>query len=195
MSKKYHKYVFDNNQFIGKFEEMYQNETTEYDSWYQSDLRDLGYQLSLAILNQYNFESILDIGCGKGLFTSLLKKRNNIVTGWDISPTAITKAKTTYPDIAFVVVDVSSSFYIPYADIIILKEVLSYVKDWKEVLEKISKKTKYIFVSLDLPEKPLGFVKSFEDLEKEIKKYFDIIVSVFIKTKGNQRLILGKVKE
>ena len=195
MKNKYHKYVFDNNKFVGNFEEMYQNEKTDYDSWLQSDLRDYGYQLSLAILNQYNFNTILDIGCGKGLFTSLLKKKNNTVTGWDISKTAVEKARVAYHDIAFGERDISESVFIPNNDIIILREVLSYVKNWKDVLKRISKKTNYVFVSLDLPEHPIGFIKSFEELENELDKYFDMLVYVKIQTKGFQMLFLGKVKK
>jgi len=195
MKNKYHKYVFDNNKFVGNFEEMYQNEKTDYDSWLQSDLRDYGYQLSLAILNQYNFNTILDIGCGKGLFTSLLKKKNNTVTGWDISKTAVEKARVAYHDIAFGERDISESVFIPNNDIIILREVLSYVKNWKDVLKRISKKTNYVFVSLDLPEHPIGFIKSFEELENELDKYFDMLVYVKIQTEGFQMLFLGKVKK
>jgi len=190
----YHKYVFDNNKFVGNFEEMYQNEKTDYDSWFQSDLRDYGYQLSLAILNQYNFNSILDIGCGKGLFTSLLKKRNNTVEGVDISPTAIKKAQASYKDIKFSVGDLNN-LLVHHYDLIVLKEVLSYVKNWRSALHYLAFWTKYIFISLDLPENPTGFIKSFEDLENELDKYFDMLVYVKIQTEGNQMLILGKVKE
>lgn len=195
MKNDYHKYIFDNNKFIGEFEEMYQNEKTDYDSWLQSDLRDYGYLLSLAILNQYNFNTILDIGCGKGLFTSLLKKKNNNVVGWDISPTAIKKAQTSYPDITFEVVDISKRKYLHFTDLILLKEVLSYVKEWKKVIYRISMVANYLFITVDLPEHPVGFIKSFKELEEEIKKHFDIVVSVKIQTKGNQMLILAKVKK
>jgi hypothetical protein len=64
----YHKYVFDtdNREFVGQFEEMYQSEDREnYDSWFQEDLTHIGKQISVTILNRYNFKSILDIGCGK----------------------------------------------------------------------------------------------------------------------------------
>lgn len=194
MKKDYHDYVFKDNQFVGKFEEMYQNETTNYDSWNQTDLRDYGYLISLSILNQYNFKYILDIGCGKGLFTSLLKKKNNIVIGWDISKTAIEKARNTYKDIAFVVRDISENVFLPNVDLIVLKEVLSYIKNWKEVLQKIVPFTNYIFVTLDLPEHPIGFVKSFDELLEEIEKNYNIIIKVKIDTKGQQMLILGEVK-
>ena len=128
------------------------------------------------------------------MFTSLLKKKNNVIFGWDISPTAIKKAQVAYPDITFVVTDISNSDFISYCDLIVIREVLSYIKNWKEVIKRVSKSTKYVFVSLDLPDEPVGFVKSFYDLEHELDKYFDMLVYVKIQTKGNQILFLGKVK-
>ena len=103
-SQPYQKYVFDVDKrtFVGQFEEMYKNEDKEdFDSWFQDDFTHLGKQLSLTILNRYNFQSILDIGCGKGAFTQLLKKKNNCVLGTDISGTAIDKAKLRYKEIEF----------------------------------------------------------------------------------------------
>ena len=75
----YQKYVFDTEKrcFIGKFEEMYQAEEVEgYDSWFEDDLRYLRKRIPYVILNQYNFNHILEIGCGKGTFTQFLKKKN-----------------------------------------------------------------------------------------------------------------------
>ena len=95
----YHKYVFDSDKrkFKGNFEGMYQNEERDkFDSWGASNLRNLAKRIHLEIINSYNFQTILDFGCGKGAFTHLLKKRNNTVTGLDISKTAIKKAQATY---------------------------------------------------------------------------------------------------
>jgi len=195
MKEKYHDYVFQKGQFVGKFEEMYQNEDlTEYCSWYQDDMKDLGYQLSLTILSQYNFETILDVGCGEGMFTSLLKKKNNSVSGIDVSPTAIKKANTRFKNIDFFVGDIKTDVILKHYDLIVLKEILSYVENWRKTIKDLSKISKYLFVSLDLPEFPNGFVKSFKELEDEIAKYYEIQVSVTIKTTGNQILILGKVR-
>lgn len=101
---KYHKYVFDieNRKFIGDFETMYQNELEEnFDSWHQDDTRQLQRKIDLAILEDYNFKKIIDIGCGKGSLTHLLKKKNNYVLGLDISRTAVNIAKERFPDIDF----------------------------------------------------------------------------------------------
>ena len=77
---KYHKYVFDleNRKLVGDFETMYQNESKEnFDSWHQDDARQLQRKIDLVILEDYNFEKIIDLGCGKGNLTHLLKKKNN----------------------------------------------------------------------------------------------------------------------
>ena len=195
MKEKYHDYVFQKDQFVGNFEAMYQNEDLMgYCSWYQDDMKDLGYQLSLTILSQYNFESILDVGCGEGMFTSLLKKKNNHVTGVDISPTAIKKAEARFKDIVFFVGDINTEVFLQRYDLVVLREVLSYVENWREVLKSLANISKYIFVSLDLPENPRGFIKSFGELIAEMSLYYEIITMVEITTAGKQILILGKVK-
>ena len=108
----YHKYVFDadKREFVGSFEEMYQNEQIDnFDSWHQEDSRQLQRKIALSILEEYNFQSIVDVGSGKGALTHLLKKRNNQVIGLDISPTAVEQAKARFPDIQFNSFDVNDS--------------------------------------------------------------------------------------
>jgi ubiquinone/menaquinone biosynthesis C-methylase UbiE len=108
---KYHKYVFDieNRRFVGQFEKMYQAELRDkFDSWHQDDTRQLQRKIDLLILEQYNFKTIIDIGCGKGTFTHLFKKKNNYVLGIDISETAIKIARERYPDIDFLSCNISN---------------------------------------------------------------------------------------
>ena len=176
--KGYHKYVFDTNnrKFVGHFEEMYQNEDcNNYDSWFQEDLTHLGKQISLTLLNRYNFNSILDIGCGKGTFTHLLKKANNQVIGTDISETAIMKAKSKYRGVEFLTLTANEALGLrKHWDLVILSEVLSYIKNWDEMLLNVAEQSNYIYISLYLPPNPIGFVKNFTELKTEISKYFDI---------------------
>ena len=109
---EYHKYVFDTDkrEFVDFFEEMYQNEQVDnFDSWRQEDSRKLQRKIALSILEEYNFQSIVDVGSGKGALTHLLKKRNNQVIGLDISPTAVEQAKARFPDIQFSSIDVNDS--------------------------------------------------------------------------------------
>ena len=74
----YHQYIFDteNRRFVGQFEEMYQQEkSANFDSWHQEDSRQLNRKIALNILDAYNFNRIIDLGCGKGALTHHLKKK------------------------------------------------------------------------------------------------------------------------
>ena len=182
---KYHKYVFDleNRKFVGDFETMYQNESKEnFDSWHQDDSRQLQRKIDLAILEDYNFDKVLDVGCGKGSLTHILKKKNNIVVGIDISQTAIDIASERFPDIKFVCSDVNTiSNYTKIVDnmggvnLVFTSEVFSYIEHWKDLLFEISKTTDYFMISLYIPENPIGFIKTENELVNEISKTFNII--------------------
>jgi len=182
---KYHKYVFDieNRRFVGQFEKMYQAELRDkFDSWHQDDTRQLQRKIDLLILEQYNFKTIIDIGCGKGTFTHLFKKENNYVLGIDISETAIKIARERYPDIDFLSCNISNiNNYLKLLDnfrggveLVVCSEVLSYLSNWRELIQAISMTTRFFLVSLYLPFDPIGFVKSAEELKSEIMKYFDL---------------------
>lgn len=179
----YHKYVFEGNKFVGDFETMYAREDVEgYDSWHQENHRNLRYSLSTAILNNYIFEKILDLGCGKGYYTNTLKRANNYVCGVDGSLSAISKAQTKFKDIDFVCSDISE--YIDkntkYFDVVISMEVLSYLKNWRDILDKISIQAKYLFITLYLPKSPAGYIKNFEDFKIAIAVNYEIKHEIFL---------------
>jgi len=193
----YHKYVFDTEKrkFIGKFEDMYQNEDREgYDSWHSSDLTHLPKKIHLSILDSYNFGRILDFGCGKGAFTHLLKKKNNYVLGLDVSRTAIEKAKATYPGVDFSVI--ANNNFSPFNrepfDLVMILETLSYIEGWRRVIKDIAGFTSYIYISLYIPEDPIGFVKSQEDLIYEVEKYFTVEEKIVYNDLSI--FLLGKIK-
>lgn len=194
---RYHKYVFDvkKRAFVGKFEEMYEREERgNYDSWFQEDLSGLKYIMSMAVLGQYNFGSVLDIGCGKGAFTHLLKKKNNAVLGIDVSKTAIRKARAKYPHIDFRALAAEDILSLRKKyDLVVAMEIFSYLKTWPAVIEKISRMTEYAFISLYLPPNPIGFVKSFGDLSEAVEKHFTIVTKIMDQT-GSDMLILAKSK-
>lgn len=177
--RPYHRYVFDQEQriFVGEFEEMYRAETDEgFDSWSQDDLRSIDKQIAMMLIDHYNFDRILDIGCGKGTFTHLLKKTNNYVLGIDISTTAIEKARAKYADVDFQTKDIRASGLPEGAfDLVVAMEVFSYLDCWRTILGQISESTSYLFLSLYLPPgDPIGFVKTFDELKDEIQSHFTI---------------------
>lgn len=190
--KKYHKYVFDleNRELIADFETMYKNESKEnFDSWHQDDSRQLQRKINFAILNDYNFDKILDIGCGKGSITHILKKKNNKVIGIDISQTAVDVVSEKFPDIDFICTDINEmKNYTKIIDkigpfnLVFTSEVFSYVEKWKDLLLEISKSSDYFIISLYIPPNPIGYIKSESDLVDEIKKSFEIIQHISLNT-------------
>jgi SAM-dependent methyltransferase len=183
MERPYHHFVFDKEKrtFVGKFEEMYQAEQTDnYDSWFQEDLRKPDKQISLVLLNQYAFPRILDLGCGKGIFTHMLKKANNMVVGADVSATAIARAKARFPDIDFRTLQIFDALQnLGQFDLVLTMEVLSYVQNWRSLIEQIAQRSEYYFLTLYIPENPIGYVKSFDDLLSEVERNFSILQKVF----------------
>lgn len=193
----YHQYVFDTAKrlFVGNFEQMYKNEEGEhFDSWHQEDCTLLNVRMSLTILDAYQFPSILDVGCGKGVLTHLLKKKNNDVVGIDLSQTAILKARTAFPQVDFRVLDAQLIESLGRTfDLIVVMEILSYLEDWQAFLERCSRMTSFLFIKLYVPPDPIGFVKSFNELTREVEKHFEIVTHVLMKTESCL-LLMGKTR-
>lgn len=188
MAKEYHKYIFDveKRKFVGEFETMYAKEDTEgFDSWSQDTLNSFSRRIALAILDGYNFNRILDLGCGKGSFTHLLKKENNQVIGVDLSSTAIQKARIRYPNLLWAqgraeeLESLLDASHWTHASLLVAFELLSYIEDWPDSLRKWSLRFGYIFISLFLPENPVGFVKSAAELSQELEKHYEPICDLY----------------
>jgi SAM-dependent methyltransferase len=194
-------YVFDfeKNSFLGNFEDMYKKDKDgEFDSWEQ-DSMSLYKKIDLSIINEYNFENIIDLGCGKGYFTNLLKKRNNNTYGCDISETAIDIAKSKFQNIEFDSLDISNlnelSKYLANktggASMVVSRATLYYLKNWKEVIKTISKDAKYVIFGLNIPPKTIAFIKSENEFIEEFSKNFEIVE--YIKYQGRDSFsILGR---
>ena len=99
----------------------------------------------------------------------------------DISATAVRKANAKYPDIRFEVLEASqfASIYRSF-DLVVVKEVLSCLKNWRETLDVIASMTRYIYATLYLPADPVEFVGSFDDLRGQISKSFTIDTEVLV---------------
>jgi predicted TPR repeat methyltransferase len=154
LNEPYHRFVFDtaHRRFVGDFETMYAVEDAEgFDSWYQDDDH-LSRRLALAVLAGYDFERILDFGCGKGTFAARLKTSRNDVVGVDISPTAIAKATARHPECRWMVLgpngldDLREHF-----DLALATEVFSYLEDWRSVVARLSELAERLWITLYLP--------------------------------------------
>lgn len=147
MIKDYHNYVIKDGKFIGKFEEMYRKID---DPWLHGDASAIQYDIMLNLMKTNKTCQkrcrILDIGCGKGAFTSRLKenfKRSEILAV-DISETAIRKAKTKYKNlkINFRTTDIKNSYKTIGGkfDIIVLSQVLWYIlPEFKKIISYLLK--------------------------------------------------------
>jgi SAM-dependent methyltransferase len=194
----YHRYVFDLEQrrFVGAFEDMYRAERAQgFDSWEQDDLRHLEKRVCIEVLAGRDYRRVLDVGCGKGAFTSLLKTRDNEVLAIDVSATAVEIARSRYPEIAFRQHDlmrerleaaVGDGF-----DLIVCLETLSYLENWREQLRAFARLSRFCLVALYVPEAPIGFVKSSEELAEAFRALFTCIDEVRLTTR-RQIILFGE---
>lgn len=185
----YHRYVFDveGRRFVGDFEGMYRSETREaFDSWHQEDSRQLNRLVALAFFATTNFNTVLDLGCGKGTLTHSFKRRNNRVVGIDVSQTAIDVARARFPDIEFEMHDIGRADAVrglvdrvlgpdKRFDVTVIAECLSYVERWRETLNELAARSRFLIITLFLPEDPIGFVKSSRDLVEAVRVSWDCI--------------------
>jgi len=180
---KYHDYIFNlkKRKYIGDFEKMYKDEEEgNFDSWFATDITVIQKKISIDLINCYNFNKIIDIGCGKGAFSNLLKKNNNTVYGIDVSETAINEAKRLYGhkiNFHHIKDNKFENFIankVGSLDLTVTMEVLSYIEEWKKMIEIISNFSSYFYITLYIPDNPIGFVKSHDELLKVFSKYFNV---------------------
>ena len=213
-SADYHDYVFKDGHFVGKFEDMYRNSSDI--PWHQDKLAYLIFsEIDIAILKQFKYDSICEIGCGLGYFTNRLKKElssssgeNPDVTGIDISLTAVRKANKMFPEIRFIQGDLLDKVPLSdeHYDLVVIKNVLWYVsQNLSTFLQNVVDMVKsggFLFVSQSFPETKewvgQGVVDSPETLKEILSKYSDpVYICVEIDWNFNKRPVvhfLGKVK-
>jgi SAM-dependent methyltransferase len=174
--KPWHPYVYDPaaRAYIGDFEGLYRAEAEgRWDAWNQSDPRNLDSRIAALLLDQVTFASVLDLGCGTGSFTATLKRRDTRVMGLDVSETAIATARARFPDVEWAVG--AAADYLEQTepvDLIVIRQLLSYLESWRRVLARCAELCRYSLVSLYLPPDPIGFVKTHEELEGELARHF-----------------------
>ncbi len=80
-----------------------------------------------------------------------------------------------------------------WVDLTFSSECLSYLRNWKALLEIVSHYSKYLLISLYIPNNPIGFVKSETELVENVEKYFEILEVVSLR-KTNFRVIFARSK-
>jgi len=158
--KDYHDYVIKDGRLVGEFDEMYRESSNV--PWHQDETAyGIFSDLDVTILNAWreslSINSMLEVGCGLGYFTNRLKQEAgiNVVTGLDVSSTAIGEARERFGSngVDFIVGDMASdAFTVPDEkfDLVMEKEVLWYVLDvFFENMMNASRK--YIYISQCFP--------------------------------------------
>lgn len=108
-TKDYHSYVFRDGKLVAEFENMYIN--SEGVPWHQDEQDDwIDVRLTKEMLSDVSgFNEIHDLSCGLGYYLALmgvnLGTQGYKCYGYDISETAIKKAKNAHPNFNFFVFD------------------------------------------------------------------------------------------
>lgn len=134
----YHDYVIKNGEFIGRFEEMYRDCS---DPWRQSAATDgaegITRQAAITMLLSRGVRSVVEFGCGLGYYAEQLAAAGFDVTGVDVSPTAIDKARARRPDLRFAVDGALNVDRYP-ADAIVFSEITWYIlPELQEIFERM----------------------------------------------------------
>lgn len=89
----------------------------EYDDWYKTPLGrfvdEVEKKLAFDMVPLTKGMRILDLGCGTGIYTSLLKDHECKVTGIDLSDKMLEIARAKFPDIHFIQ---SNIYALPFPD-------------------------------------------------------------------------------
>ena len=161
----YHDYVIKDGQFIGRFEEMYaecQEIPWHQDKTAQAIFSDLDLSILRHMKTRYGFNQVADIGCGLGYVTARIQRevlgRDGALTGFDVSPSAIAKARQMFPAVHFEILDISktiSSALCGAFDLVICKEchwyILDHLERFRSNLLKMS--GRWIYLVQSFPEK------------------------------------------
>ena len=181
---QYHKYT----EPPGDFEAVYANEDVEhYDAWMLSDRRPIQFKFVDMLINSRHFTSILDVGCGKGHQTHAWAIPGRRVVGYDISHTAINKARATYSDVDFRQGDGLEATRHGQFDLVVCSMSLYVQESWREVISQAAKCGRHIIVNEWIPEPTVWHIPSIGVLEAELRRWYTVESKIVF---NDQRLII-----
>lgn len=181
-STDYHDYVIKDGRLIGEFEKMYQ--CSSEIPWHQDLTAFQTFSnIDIDILRQKRYESICEIGCGLGFFTNRLRNEllnhsgnSPLITGVDVSQTAITQAGQRYPDIDFKVLDIRTGSLPKAFDRIICKEIMWYVfpqiNDVINNIRSMLSEEGYVYISQTFPESEIWVGKDVIGSPTQLREIF-----------------------
>jgi hypothetical protein len=82
-------------------------------------------------------------------------------------------------------------FFKKHYDLIVFMEVLSYLPNWSNVIEEFSRIGEYVLITSDIPENPIGYVKSKESLKSVVQRHYEIIDELYL-SRFRKTILFGK---
>jgi SAM-dependent methyltransferase len=173
-----------------------------FDLWGLNYLATVEYLLSF--LEDENFESMADLGCGDGRFVAEVAARfpGRKMFGIDISDRAIGFARILAPSGEFVCSDIASYRWHEQYDVAVLMEVYEHIHtdDAQSFMASLSNALKpggLLYVTVPHVNKPVEYkhYRHFtrELLERELSAEFDLEACYFIDRKSVLKRIIDKI--
>lgn len=184
-----------------------QNAYNEWSGSYDSDenlTRDLDQRVTMELLGNLQFDSILEIGCGTGKNTVFLSKIGSVVHAVDFSQGMIEKAreKVQADNVHFSLMDITQTwdFGSQFFDLITCNLVLEHIEDLSSVFseaQRVLQPNGYFFINELHPfrqydGKKARFQRNEETIEVDA---FTHHISDFFNSATNHGLSLAKLNE
>ncbi len=184
-------------------EKAYNIWANQYDT-NENRTRDLDKISTIETLNKYDFESVLELGCGTGKNTKWLLEKAKRIIGLDFSQEMLNKAKEKISDerVIFRRADLTKSWEIDndFADLITCSLTLEHIKNLNHIFNQANlklKKNGLFFISELHPFKQYSGSKAKYETEngtKELEVYIHHI-SEYIDDAKNNGLEFVEMKE
>ncbi len=133
-------------------------------------------RLCFGIIKKLNVNSMLDIGCGEGSFLRFVASKNPkiVLSGADISQTAINNAEENFPGSKFYIVDFEKEYLQEKYDLITAIDVIEHINNDVNFLKNLSKMSgKYLLICT-----LLGKMRPFEKIMGHVRNYsFDELLT------------------
>lgn len=126
-------------------EKAYNSWANQYDT-NENKTRDLDKKSTIETLSKYEFESVIELGCGTGKNTEWLLKKAKQIIGLDFSQEMLNLAKDKITDerVNFLKVDLTKKWKIEnhFADLITCSLTLEHIKDLNHIFNQANRKLK-----------------------------------------------------
>lgn len=184
-------------------EKAYNIWANQYDT-NENRTRDLDILSTIETLSKYNFENVLELGCGTGKNTKWLLEKAKRIIGIDFSQEMLNKAKEKISDerVIFKRADLTKSWEIDnnFADLITCNLTLEHIKNLNHIFNQANlklKKNGLFFISELHPFKQYSGSKARYETENGIKELEVHIhhISEYIDDAKKNGLELMEIKE